>query len=125
MPNSENSPDSLGFIPDTLGWPEYSAFLLDDLEFTQYSIKTRKFRFLEPGSSGFQQLYHYLARDLLFHPLFTLSHTVRHFYYSGEAILWRFKNLTKDFKGQRWALGDFNPEVLDLPSGIDFKPFPP
>ena len=87
--------------------------------------ETRKFRFLEPVSSGFQQLYHYLARDLLFHPLFTLSHTARHFYCSGEAILWRFKDLTKDFKGQRWDLGDFNPEVPDPLSGIDFKPLSP
>ena len=79
----------------------------------------------EPGSSGFQQLYHYLARDLPFHPSFILSHTARHFYCSGEAILWRFKDLTKDFKGQRWDLGDFNPEVLDPPSGINFKPFSP
>ena len=79
----------------------------------------------EPGSSGFQQLYHYLARDLPFHPSFILSHTARHFYCSGEAILWRFKDLTKDFKGQRWDLGDFNPEVPDPPSGIDFKPFSP
>ena len=100
-------------------------------KYTQNQVKsegfceTRKFRFLEPGSSGFQQLYHYLARDLPFHPLFTLSHSARHFYYSGEAILWRFKDLTKDFKGQRWALGDFNPEVPDPPSGIDFKPFSP
>ena len=79
----------------------------------------------EPGSFGFQQLYHYLARDLPFHPSFILSHTARHFYCSGEAILWRFKDLTKDFKGQRWDLGDFNPEVPDPPSGIDFKPFSP
>ena len=88
-------------------------------------IKSSQRDFVKPGSSGFQQLYHYLARDLLFHPLFTLSHTVRHFYCSGEAILWRFKDLTKDFKGQRWALGDFNPEVPDPPSGINFTPFSP
>ena len=48
-------------------------------KYTQNQVKseglceTRKFRFLEPGSPGFQQLYQYLARDLLFHPLFTLS----------------------------------------------------
>ena len=88
-------------------------------------VKPGSSSFLEHGSSGFQQLYHYLARDLLFHPSFTLSHTARHFYYLGEAILWRFKDLTKDFKGQRWTLSDFNPEVPDPPFGIDFKPFPP
>ena len=54
-------------------------------KYTQNQVKsegfgeTRKFRFLEPGSSGFQQLYHYLARDLPFHPSFTISHTARHF----------------------------------------------
>jgi len=100
-------------------------------KYTQNQVKsegfgeTRKFRFLEPGSSGFQQLYHYLARDLPFHPSFILSHTARHFYCSGEAILWRFKDLTKDFKGQRWDLGDFNSEVPDPLSEIDFKPFSP
>jgi len=88
-------------------------------------IKSSQRDFAKPGSSGFQQLYHYLARDLPFHPSFILSHTARHFYCSGEAILWRFKDLTKDFKGQRWDLGDFNPEVPDPPSGIDFKPFSP
>ena len=58
-------------------------------------------------------------------PLIHSLTTARHFYCSGEAILWRFKDLTKDFKGQRWALGDFNPEVPDPPPGIDFKPFLP
>jgi len=67
----------------------------------------------------------------LFGPWLTLSpliHSLTHcptLPCSWEAILWRFKDLTKDFKGQRWALGDFNPEVPDPPSGIDFKPFPP
>jgi len=67
----------------------------------------------------------------LFGPWLTLSPLIHSLTYcptlpcSGEAILWRFKDLTKDFKGQRWDLGDFNPEVPDPPSGIDFKPFPP
>ena len=48
---------------------------------------------LEPGSSGFQQLYHYLARDLPFHPSFTLSHTARHFpvrerRFCGDSRIW-------------------------------------
>jgi len=67
----------------------------------------------------------------LFGPWLTLSpliHSLTHcptLPCSWEAILWRFKDLTKVFKGQRWALGDFNPEVPDPPFGIDFKPFPP
>jgi len=67
----------------------------------------------------------------LFSPWLTLSpliHSLTHcptLPCSWEAILWRFKDLTKVFKGQRWALGDFNPEVPDPPSGIDFKPFSP
>ena len=67
----------------------------------------------------------------LFGPWLTLSpliHSLTHcptLPCSWEAILWRFKDLTKVFKGQRWALGDFNPEVPDPPSGIDFKPFSP
>ena len=67
----------------------------------------------------------------LFGPWLTLSpliHSLTHcptLPCSWEAILWRFKDLTKVFKRQRWALGDFNPEVPDPPSGIDFKPFSP
>ena len=67
----------------------------------------------------------------LFGPWLTLSPLIHPLTYcptlpcSGEAILWQFKDLTKDFKGQRWALGDFNPVVPDPPFGIDFKPFPP
>ena len=157
LPNSENSPDSLGSSPDSLGWSGYSGpstgfsgvypgtavnpevpslqpgssgfkwvkiftskilgnfhgykvpkllWMFKKLEltfisgkYTQNQVKsegfgeTRKFRFLEPGSSGFQQLYHYLARDLPFHPSFTLSHTARHFpvrerRFCGDSRIW-------------------------------------
>jgi len=80
---------------------------------------------VKPGSSGFQPVYHYSARDLPFHLSFSLPLTARHKHCSGEAILGRFGHLIKDFKDWRAALGDYNPEVPDPSSGINFKPFPP
>ena len=95
-------------------------------------IKSSQRGFVKTRSSGFWTRKFRISTVIsLFGPWLTLSPlihsltTARHFYCSGEAILWWFKDLTKDFKGQRWALGDFNPEVPDPPFGIDFKPFPP
>ena len=56
-------------------------------------IKSSQRGLVKPGSSGFQQLYHYLARDLPFHPSFALSHTARHFpvrerRFCGDSRIW-------------------------------------
>jgi len=157
LPNSENSPDSLGSSPDSLGWPGYSGispgfsgvypgtavnpevpslqpgssgfkwvkiftskilgnfhgykvpkllWMFKKLELTfisgKYTQKSSQVRgvlwkpevpVFKSGSSGFQQLYHYLARDLPFHPSFTLSHTARHFpvrerRFCGDSRIW-------------------------------------
>ena len=95
-------------------------------------IKSSQRGFVKTGSSGFYIRKFRISTVIsLFGPWLTLSpliHSLTHcptLPCSWEAILWRFKDLTKVFKGQRWALGDFNPEVPDPPSGIDFKPFSP
>jgi hypothetical protein len=54
---------------------------------TEGQCEIRKFRFSKPESSGFQLVYHYSARDLPFHPSFSLPLTARHKHCSGEVIL--------------------------------------
>jgi len=99
-------------------------------KYTQNQVKSerdcesRKFRFWNPEVPDFNSYITIWPVTYPFTP-HSLSHILPDTSLFGEAILWRFKDLTKDFKGQRWALGDFNPEVPDPPSGIDFKPFSP
>ena len=106
------------------------TFISDN--YTQNQVKSeglfenRTFRFLNPEVPNFNR---YFPIQPVTHPFtihsLSLSHFARHKHCLREAILGRFGNLTKDFKGQRWCLGDSNPEVPDPSSEIDFKSIPP
>ena len=87
---------------------------------------------MKPGSSGFlnpevPDFNRYITIQPVTYPFtpHSLSHILpdTSLFERGDFVA--IQGFDQGFQGAKVGSGDFNPEVPDPPSGIDFKPFPP